>query len=598
MTVLATSRERLEVDGERVLPLGPMSTDAGTAGERSDAVQLFCQRAADVLGQFEPDGDQLVLVDEICRRLDGLPLAIELAASRLASMTLDHLAELLDERLTVLTRRRGAHARQLSLKATVAWSYELLDDADQHLFDDVSVFFGGFDAVAAEVVVGDLSTGDRLDGLARKCLLEPRTGPLGRRYEVLETLRQFGDASLRATERLVPCRQRHLDYFMTFATAANRGIRSPDELQWHQAILAEWANLKHAFGTACERDDADAAFHLVSELFWWALSRLRLDLAGWATAALGLPSGRDHHLRSTVGAAACYFTAQQGDATLGLAFYEQALVDEEALGPAPEPWLACIEPWTTQDLTVIVEAARKVQRWAQRAGDRFWLLVGASQEAAVHGFRLAREEFAPAEVVAALSQIREVAALADDLGNPNGVAYASRTLGAALRRTDPEEALSLLERSLALSLPLGVELTATQARQALTQVYTDVGRPLDALAVARDGRASPPCRNRPASLGGVRRRDEGARGGGRIIDRDRRALTGPPRHRGHLRRGDRCRRGRGHPRARLGDRAVDEALAEATYVTVHEAGNGVLDAIDRVLPRRRRSGSVGEVVAV
>ena len=304
--VLATSRERLEVDGEQVVRLPPMTLDGTAGNEPSEAALLFCDRAACVLGRFAPDPDELAAVELICRRLDGLPLAIELAAARLATMSLDDLAGRLDERFALLTRRRGAEARHLSLHATVAWSYDLLNHGERALFDDVAVCIGGFDADAAIDVSEDARASEHLEALAERSLLERVDGSLnGDRFDALETLRQYGHHNLVAKGRLDGCRRRHLDHYLAFAARANAGVRSPDELRWHHAFVTDWANLERAFATACELDDADAAFRLVSETLWWAVTRVRLDLARWTVTALALESGVKHPLRSTVGAAAC-----------------------------------------------------------------------------------------------------------------------------------------------------------------------------------------------------------------------------------------------------------------------------------------------------
>ena len=125
----------------------------GTDGT-SEAAQLFRERAAGVLGHFDPDADDVVVIDDICRRLDGLPLALELAAARLPTMSLRELDARLSDRFGLLTRRRGAVERQQSLRTTVAWSYDLLAEDERRLFERLSVFAGGFDVAAAEAVNG------------------------------------------------------------------------------------------------------------------------------------------------------------------------------------------------------------------------------------------------------------------------------------------------------------------------------------------------------------------------------------------------------------------------------------------------------------
>ena len=164
------------------------STSNGDGGT-SDAMRLFCERAAAVLGSFQPSDADVAVIDEICRRLDGLPLAIELATARLSAMTVAELRAHLDDRLEVLTRRRGVNARHQSLRATVAWSYDLLTDVEQSFFDELSVFGADFGAGAARAVGGDTTVPveDLLMSLVDKSLLTADRGPLGTRFRQLET---------------------------------------------------------------------------------------------------------------------------------------------------------------------------------------------------------------------------------------------------------------------------------------------------------------------------------------------------------------------------------------------------------------------------
>ena len=139
--MLATSREALGLGHEVRLNLRPLDVDGDAA---SDAMRMFCERAAAVLGSFQPSDADVEVIDEICRRLDGLPLAIELATARLSAMTVAELRAHLDDRLEVLARRRGVNARHQSLRATVAWSLRPADNVEQSFFDELSVFGADF----------------------------------------------------------------------------------------------------------------------------------------------------------------------------------------------------------------------------------------------------------------------------------------------------------------------------------------------------------------------------------------------------------------------------------------------------------------------
>ena len=293
ITVLATSREALGLGHEVRLNLPPL--DVNGDGGASDAMRMFCERAAAVLGSFQPSDADVAVIDEICRRLDGLPLAIELATARLSAMTVAELRAHLDDRLDVLARRRGVNARHQSLRATVAWSYDLLSDVEQSFFDELSAFGADFDVEAARAVGGDTTVPveDLLMSLVDKSLLTANRGPLGTRFRQLETVRQYGEARLQGRGGMPASMRRQLDHYVEWTESADAGIKSPDELHWHQWFTSEWPNVRNVFRWACTVDDGDAACRLVSATLWWATTRMQLEAERWCELALGTAvSGR------------------------------------------------------------------------------------------------------------------------------------------------------------------------------------------------------------------------------------------------------------------------------------------------------------------
>ena len=231
--ILATSREALAVEGEQIWPLRSLGIpdDAHdlAAVSTSDAVQLFVDRAHAARPDFTINEGNAGAVVEICRRLDGVPLAIELAAARVSAMSPPEIAELLDERFRLLTGgRRTAVERHQALRATVDWSYSLLDERDRIVFDRLGVFVGGFDPAAARaVVIGDgIEVWDVLDALASlvgKSMLVADDGADGTtRYMMLETLRQYAREQLDESGDADAWRRRHADYY----THAGRGDRA------------------------------------------------------------------------------------------------------------------------------------------------------------------------------------------------------------------------------------------------------------------------------------------------------------------------------------------------------------------------------------
>lgn len=251
LTVLATSREPLGLDGEHLQRIGclPRASD-GAAAE-----QLFYDRAqaAGILLADSPE--ERVRVAEICDRLDGLPLAIELAAARLRAMTLDDLVEHLSHRFRLLvSTRRDAAARHRSLEATVTWSYDQLDASQQHLFDRVGVFAGDFGVAGAAFLVGrdEWEVLDDLTLLVDKSLVNRLDGEAGRaRYRLLETLRQLGAEHLRGSAELAETRERLLSWVVTLVREAEPHLTHGVK-EWLVRLDEELANIRVALALAVD----------------------------------------------------------------------------------------------------------------------------------------------------------------------------------------------------------------------------------------------------------------------------------------------------------------------------------------------------------
>ena len=217
---------RCALEGEREYPLDPLPRD--------EAVELLTQRARGVRPDFEPDDAAF----EICARLDGLPLALELAASRLRSLTSSALLERLEQRLPLLTAgRRDAPERQRTLRATIEWSYDLLPNELRAVFARLAVFAGTFSFEAAEAVVD--ATFDELDALVEVSLLKPVRGD---RLLMLETIREFAVERLADSGEEPALRRRHAEYFLTVALSANLMNESEGE-QHHEIAIRDRDNL-------------------------------------------------------------------------------------------------------------------------------------------------------------------------------------------------------------------------------------------------------------------------------------------------------------------------------------------------------------------
>jgi predicted ATPase/class 3 adenylate cyclase len=339
--VIATSREALDVAGERVVRVrsleAPQASTSGDELARSAAVRLFTDRAVDAGADTSWDGRQLAAVGEICRRVDGIPLAIELAAARTPSMSPADVAAHLDERFRLLTgKRRGRVERHQTLRATVEWSYQLLDDDERLVFDRLGVFAGTFDAPAAVAVAGDhdlngWEIGDAVSNLVGKSMLTPETGPDGTtRYAMNETLRQFARERLDDRGDTDRRRRAAAEHYATAAHEVGRGIAGPDDVQWIERLRAELDNIRAAIAWALERDDSaeqELALRILAPLEDAVRGHPDTGLDTLAAQAVGAARASPPELRAPVLSLAAYHQWNQGNIEQARALAEDARRD-------------------------------------------------------------------------------------------------------------------------------------------------------------------------------------------------------------------------------------------------------------------------------
>jgi predicted ATPase/class 3 adenylate cyclase len=289
--LLATSREPLGIGGETIYRVPSLSLPGpGEAGPpvsgSSDAVALFADRARAEGVALSVDEQAGPLVVSICRRLDGMPLAIELAAARLRSMSLAELGDRLDQRFRLLTGgSRTALERQQTLRATVGWSYSLLTGAERLLLARLSVFAGGFGLDAAEAVggFGDLDVldvADLLGSLVDKSLVVAEPAGAILRYRLLETIRLFAAERLAEAgeEEAAAVAAAHCAHFLAVAEEAAPCLTAPEQGKWLARLDADQANLRRAAGYAAGRPDGTAVvlrLGVALDRYWWARSRLQ-----------------------------------------------------------------------------------------------------------------------------------------------------------------------------------------------------------------------------------------------------------------------------------------------------------------------------------
>ena len=336
LRVLATSREPLAITGEVVLALPTLGrpapdTPAAFAIDYP-AVRLFADRAAAASPDFVLDDAAVAPVIEIVRRLDGLPLAIELAAARLRTLPVAEIAARLDDRFRLLTGgSRTALPRHRTLHAVVEWSWELLTDAERRLVERLAVFAAGATADSAVAVCagGELpaeDVADLLSSLIDKSLLQ-RVGD-GDRVRMLETIREFGIERLAERGELAAARLRHAEYFDRLLADAEPHLTRRDQLPWLDRLTAERDNIAAALRFRCSTGDGDGALSIAVGLAGFAMMLgNHSEVAGWTSEALAAPGWTDRRLRTTAEALLALHTTAVGTASAGIDDAMQQLGD-------------------------------------------------------------------------------------------------------------------------------------------------------------------------------------------------------------------------------------------------------------------------------
>ncbi|HSI99108.1 MAG TPA: adenylate/guanylate cyclase domain-containing protein [Patescibacteria group bacterium] len=301
LSVIATSREPLGIAGETVHRVPSLSLpDEADDPVGSESVRLFVDRARLVRPDFSPADGELDAVLRICRRVDGMPLALELAAARLRTLSPSELADRLERSFHILTGgSRTALPRQRTLDATIDWSHEMLSGRERSVFRRLAAFAGGFDIPAAEAVCsgGGVDSGevlDVLDSLVLKSLVLTIHGPSSR-FRMLEPIRQYAQEVLAASGEAGETRRAHAHHYAALAADASPRTRGPEQMAWDRRLDVEYDNIRAALVTLREQGDLDRYLDLAFDLFaYWMHTGRHLD--GIETAVAGVeaaPAGTD-----------------------------------------------------------------------------------------------------------------------------------------------------------------------------------------------------------------------------------------------------------------------------------------------------------------
>jgi predicted ATPase len=470
--ILATSREGLRVADEQLWPVP--SLDVG-AGIDSAAVSLFIERAQAISPGFSvANTDEAAAVVEICRRVDGIPLAIELAASRMASMTVSEVRDRVDHRFRLLVGSRRGLERHQTLRHAVAWSYDLLDEREKALLDRCSVFAGGFDLESACAVMGsddDFATLDLLDALVRKSLLVA-AGSAGRtRFSMLETIRQFAEEQLAARGEVSEIRTAHSRYFAGREADILALWDSPRQREAYDWFTVELANLRSAFRWAADQSDLDGAATIATWAAWLGFWTHNYEPIAWAEELIEPARTADHPTLAFLYAMAssCWWPGRieaavgysdAGQLVIGSGRYDDVPFGlEGALGAA---YLHFGQP------------ERQVE-WC-----RARLAFGRDTHGITRAFLTVALTVAGCgeEAMAAANGLIEVA---EATGNPAALSFALYAYGYAFGDADSAAALDAQRRGLVIAQESGNLNTETRIAGSLSRLEAEYGDPLAAL---------------------------------------------------------------------------------------------------------------------
>jgi predicted ATPase/class 3 adenylate cyclase len=462
LRILATSREGLAIAGEQVRPLRSLPTpDAAAAIDAisaSDSVGLFVERARGARPDFAVDATNAEAVGEICRRVDGIPLAIELAAARVASMGPAEIAKRLDERFRLLTgSRRRTVERHQTLRSTLEWSYSLLAERERTVFDRLGVFAGSFDARAAEAVAvaPGIEGWDVLDALgelvAKSMLVAEPVDDGTVRYSLLETLRHYALDQLAEHSDVDDVRQLHGEHYARLAEELGAMLIGPEENAGRIRIFAEVDNLRAAVGFGLDAADAarrELALRIIAALAHELTFDRVIGVGEWAIRALDVVDDADPRLRSAVRAVAGYRVHEQNHAEEATRLGREALADEP---PLNDPAFVLIHSFRASIIANTGDFDRAT------ASLRESLALVGSPENAPYAAAVFHTQIAvylglfAGDADRARAEADSALRIARGLRSPITQALALFALASALSDSDPAGSLAAAEESIALS---------------------------------------------------------------------------------------------------------------------------------------------------
>jgi predicted ATPase/DNA-binding SARP family transcriptional activator len=437
LKIVVTSRASLRIAAEREYEVPPLADD--------EAAELFISRAQAANANFDLSEQNAAAVAELCARLEGLPLAIELAAARTKLLPPSTLLARLTNRLAVLTGgRRDAPQHQQTLRMTLDWSYDLLDPAAQELFARLSVFSGGWTLDAAEAVCG--ATLDELGALVDESLVRLR----GERFSMLEIVREYALERAAGHDDLRP---RHLDYFVALAEEAEPELARGDQATWFARIEDEHANVREALAYALDSGDASSALRLVAGIRrFWQIHGYLTEGREALEAALALAPDEPTELRSNALNMAGILAGEQGDFDAARTSFNAALDDARAVGSTHGISKALVNLGNLAFFGGDLDAARELYK----ESIEHFRSLGDLRGEALANENVGLMALTADDVPEAVTWLTAAVELARRGGDDREISAASRSLAAALLEVGKtDEADSLLEESLDVARRLG-----------------------------------------------------------------------------------------------------------------------------------------------
>jgi len=430
LQLLVTSRELLRLPGEQAYPVPPL--------EPQDATELFTARARAADPRFEPGP----ILEQLCSQLDNLPLALELAATRVVVLSLEQLLDRLSKRLDLLKAGRGVDPRQQTLRATIEWSYDLLGENERLLFERVSIFRGGCTLEAAEAICeADIDT---LQSLIDKSLLRRQ----GERFWMLETIREYAAEKLEQDGEAEALAERHADYFIALAEVGARDAPDEDAEQGRR-LYPELDNFRRALEWLVATGDVERELRLATGALWclWTQASLR-ELHRSLASALDRAGGADAYLRAEALGAAALAAANLGEAELARAYGRDSLaLARERNDKRQIEWalrvLSFDEPDLDERRRLLHECERLLRELGNDAGLAWVTFLRGMTFVDEGSFDSARET------------LEQAAALFRELGRRWDAANAEVAVGYALVAADrPADARPILEGALATAVEM------------------------------------------------------------------------------------------------------------------------------------------------